>query len=501
MTLDLAGAFDLPAGSAFRSVLFAGLAAAISVIARLRDPDSRRALWRVVLCGALCMPLLTVLVPPVAIGIVSAPHEWPTQAAEAANLRKAAAPVMRGPEPLAPDRSDLAAPREQASMGAAALVVYVSVALVLFGQVLAGWLQLVRLRRSARPVPSLAAPGIEIRELASCAVPITFGWRRPVILLPPSWREWPADQLNAILTHEIAHIAGRDFVYQTLSAIHRSLFWFSPLSWWLHARLVALGEESSDDAVLAADHDRVAYAELLYGFLQTSTSRASEGAICLLRGPSALGRIERILDTSHAPVAGASVRKRVLLFVPLAATLWLTAAVAAVREIPEGSSPVAISVVCPAPKPKVEIAQARPPAPPPPARPAPPAPPEPARGGKSANRLGEQAEELARAQAELGRRRAELDRQLAELNRSGEQALLRLPDIEQRIEELVARVTELKARKISPDRLEAVQRALTKIEAQVEAKLAEIQEQMREVQAELEAFQLEPGGEKARRPK
>jgi len=41
------------------------------------------------------------------------------------------------------------------------------------------------------------------------------------------------------------------------------VFWFSPLSWWLHGRLTALSELASDDAAVAALGDRPSYAAIL----------------------------------------------------------------------------------------------------------------------------------------------------------------------------------------------------------------------------------------------
>src|SRR5262249_31707525 len=97
----------------------------------------------------------------------------------------------------------------------------------------------------------------------SCAVPITLGSLRPVTLLPQSWRDWPQQQLDVVLTHEREHVRRRDPLVQWLALFNRAVFWFHPLAWWLARRLSFLSEQACDDAVLASGHDPQNYSEYL----------------------------------------------------------------------------------------------------------------------------------------------------------------------------------------------------------------------------------------------
>jgi beta-lactamase regulating signal transducer with metallopeptidase domain len=90
-----------------------------------------------------------------------------------------------------------------------------------------------------------------------------------VIVLPSDWRHWDEGKLDAVLAHERSHIRRHDPAVQLLSAIHRALLWHSPLSWFLHKRIVCVAEEASDDAALVATSDRAFYAETLLGFMVT----------------------------------------------------------------------------------------------------------------------------------------------------------------------------------------------------------------------------------------
>ena len=99
-----------------------------------------------------------------------------------------------------------------------------------------------RLRR-ASVATGQPTEGIEIRESDLLESPVALGMFRPVILLPLDWNRWDGRKVEAVLAHERSHIHRHDQAVQALSAIHRALLWFSPLSWFLHQRLVRVGEE------------------------------------------------------------------------------------------------------------------------------------------------------------------------------------------------------------------------------------------------------------------
>ena len=126
------------------------------------------------------------------------------------------------------------------------------------------------------------ARAIEILSVASCAtglraiprlaesemlsVPLMMGVREPAILLPAGWRRWDDEEFAAVLAHELSHVERRDALWQRLALIHRAIFWFSPLAWWLERHLADLSEQASDEAALAGGADRTRYAETLLGF-------------------------------------------------------------------------------------------------------------------------------------------------------------------------------------------------------------------------------------------
>ena len=105
-----------------------------------------------------------------------------------------------------------------------------------------------------------------LKESPALLVPATIGIRKPLILLPTCWRDWSREKLEAVLSHEISHVARRDAHTLLLTRLYRALFWFSPLPWWLDRQITELAEQASDEAALAGGADRTLYAETLLGF-------------------------------------------------------------------------------------------------------------------------------------------------------------------------------------------------------------------------------------------
>ena len=93
-----------------------------------------------------------------------------------------------------------------------------------------------------------AAPDAErLRLMVSDAVPspLSWGWRRPVILIDPDTLAEP-EEADAILAHEVAHVARRDWPVLMLTRIAAALFWFNPLVWLLEREVVQQAEEAAD---------------------------------------------------------------------------------------------------------------------------------------------------------------------------------------------------------------------------------------------------------------
>ena len=88
---------------------------------------------------------------------------------------------------------------------------------------------------------------IALRESAEIAAPATIGWRRPVILLPPQWREWSEGERRVVLAHEVAHVVRGDFAGWLFAQFSVVLHFYNPLVHWL-ARRLRIEQELAADA-------------------------------------------------------------------------------------------------------------------------------------------------------------------------------------------------------------------------------------------------------------
>lgn len=127
--------------------------------------------------------------------------------------------------------------------------------------------------------------------------PVSWGVLRPVILLNQAAIKFRG-QAEAIIAHELAHVARLDWAKLLLSRIATAVFWFNPLVWRLAGQCHQLREETADDAVLASDISDIAYAELLVGVARHESSALLLAANGVASGRDSLKRrVARVLNT------------------------------------------------------------------------------------------------------------------------------------------------------------------------------------------------------------
>ena len=128
------------------------------------------------------------------------------------------------------------------------------------------------------------------------ASPISWGLMRPVILLNTRAVQ-ASGEAEAIIAHELAHVARMDWAKLLLARVATALFWFNPLVWVLAREAHQLREETADDAVLASDVPDTDYAQLLVGVARHECPGLLLGAHGVAPSKSSLARrVARVLD-------------------------------------------------------------------------------------------------------------------------------------------------------------------------------------------------------------
>ena len=162
---------------------------------------------------------------------------------------------------------------------------------------------------------------IPVRSSPMLLEPGVFGLLRPVLLVPEGIEgRLSADQLRAVLAHELCHVRRRDNLTATFHMVVEALLWFHPIVWWLGARLIAEREGACDEEVLLSGTNPETYAE---GILRVCQHYLESPLICAagVSGANLKTRIEVIMKnemTAHLTSA-----KKILLTSVTAATLVL----------------------------------------------------------------------------------------------------------------------------------------------------------------------------------
>ncbi len=155
---------------------------------------------------------------------------------------------------------------------------------------------------------------------------ITWGWRRPTIVIPAGAEAWSAERIGVVLAHEGAHIRRGDWAAQIAAELLRAACWFNPLLWLVCRRLRDESERACDDAVLAQGTDATVYAGHLVELARGLQTRALP-APAMARPCSLEGRIVAMLNPAMNR-RSLSWKNRLATVAALAA---LTVPIAAVR--------------------------------------------------------------------------------------------------------------------------------------------------------------------------
>ena len=233
---------------------------------RVRSPQLERGAWRAVLLSSLAMPMLMELL----------------------TLPAPAAPALVWLQNI--QVVSLPSQGSSSLWFSAPIGMVIAVAAVLFIRHLLGIVRWWNVRRVAQPLASAAFADLDIRVAPEVSSPATVF---STVLVPADFHTWAPETQRLVVAHEQTHIENKDFYVQWLAHLHRCLFWFNPLTWWLANRLSLLSEHISDDAAIAEAEERAAYARMLLSFAQR-TARHDQ-LVAMARGTALKSRIERIL--------------------------------------------------------------------------------------------------------------------------------------------------------------------------------------------------------------
>ncbi len=137
--------------------------------------------------------------------------------------------------------------------------------------------------------------GVSARFRVSAEVsgPITFGCLQPVVVFPESFTKLDGGMQRAVVCHELLHVKRRDWLWNTVDEVVKTVFWFHPAFHWLVNRIQLTREQVVDEqAVILLGSSRI-YLRSLVEIAKRGRSAALPASLFLKE--SQLGRRVRLL--------------------------------------------------------------------------------------------------------------------------------------------------------------------------------------------------------------
>jgi beta-lactamase regulating signal transducer with metallopeptidase domain len=198
--------------------------------------------------------------------------------------------------------------------------------LILSLRAMGGWLQLERIRRSARHMVSAQleksfqrmrkrlgiGPQVVLRISDQVISPLAMGiWRATVILPMSAVLCLSSEELEAVLAHELGHIRRLDYLCNLLQIAVESVLFFHPAVWWVSRSVRDRREVCCDEIAVRSCVDAVVYAQALLRLEEQKTELRFAMAFAGRKG-SLLGRVEKVLGEDSAMESGMTSGVRVM---------------------------------------------------------------------------------------------------------------------------------------------------------------------------------------------
>jgi bla regulator protein blaR1 len=145
---------------------------------------------------------------------------------------------------------------------------------------------------------------LKIKPVASESIhvmsPVTIGYLKPLILFPIGIiNQLTPGEVEAVITHELAHIVRRDYLSNLIQSFIETLFYYHPVTWWISGVVRTERENRADDLAISWYGDHLGYAKALMTVQEMQAVHNPLLAIGFAsRKGAMLARIQRIL---HIP--------------------------------------------------------------------------------------------------------------------------------------------------------------------------------------------------------
>lgn len=152
--------------------------------------------------------------------------------------------------------------------------------------------------------------------------PITFGYLKPVILIPAGLLfQLSPSQLEAIIAHELAHVKRNDYLANLIQSSLEVVFFYHPCFWWMSQTVKELRENASDDLAVSAG---VSAKELAFGLAEVlNFAKQNPPELALAAGKKRNPTLQRIKRIMGYPAQ--TYPQNPIISIPMLITLILSA--------------------------------------------------------------------------------------------------------------------------------------------------------------------------------
>lgn len=127
-------------------------------------------------------------------------------------------------------------------------------------------------------------------------VPVVVGYFKPIILMPVGLLAGiSAEQVEAVLLHELAHIKRSDYAVNFLQSITEVVFFFNPGLLWISSLLREERENCCDDMAIAQTKNKEEFVQALISFKDYSLSMPAYTVAFSGQKSTLLNRVMRIV--------------------------------------------------------------------------------------------------------------------------------------------------------------------------------------------------------------
>ncbi|MHC4557685.1 MAG: M56 family metallopeptidase [Planctomycetota bacterium] len=307
------------------AVVLTPLVLVIIKVARIKAPVYRHMLWLCILICIVALPAIGLHGPKLTFEVLPAKGQ-PAEAitpegyySDDVELARNAPAEIRSPRLISAETTvmDHANPSRLFLVKAVLTGLWLVGIIFMLTRLFVGWFRLRRICLAAEPVSGNGRfenmYGGRSKVLLTSKVdrPVCFGLLQPVIILPREiYNNAAPEDLQMVLSHELAHIQRWDCWTNLLQRVIEAIFFFHPLVWYASSQLTQQREQICDNYVIEKGAPIMDYTKLLSRIAGQGLEKTRFQAVALFEG-RLVQRIRSLLDPKHNTQTKTSCRAAV----------------------------------------------------------------------------------------------------------------------------------------------------------------------------------------------